>query len=487
MASTTSKNEPKNKQKARNEHNLKGLLTIALIICCSLGLAQEPPKHISLSKKQIAKVNRTNDPLKKLKKYARFYSKDSVRHMRKVRKYWKQRLKAASNELQASSTSETELVKEVEGKVNEELRIGKDELGIRNEEIALGERILVDSALLESAKEKGKEEWEALEKPEELKGLEGYNDMKLDPALKQRVFSEVTNGAKAEFSELENPKELEERITVRGIKLDSTLTDSAAVAKVQKQLLDRGEEELRKTSVIRELEENKSSSLSTTKNFFQTTEELTMTEGQLDSAALKQQALERAKAQVMQVAQQTRALNKVNRLKSKYGKVLNSNDLSTAVKRNSLEGVPLGERIVLGGNFNIQSREPFSADVSGSFGYQFSKRLIVGIQGSYRLGNVDSTAVLGGRAFINYDLTKNFFMATEFEMMRKKLERESTVKNEWHPGMFIGIGRSFPVLPKMNAQVALMYNLLHDNQEGIYNRPIVVRFGYNYHGLFKGR
>ncbi len=449
---------------------MKFSLTIAFLISFSVAFGQVPPKHISLSDKHIAKVNKIKDPEKKLKKYRKFYSRDSARHVRAVKRYWKREI-ASSYKQQATSASKTRLGEEIEGQLNEEL--------------TLGEQLSVDSVLLEKAKEKGKEEWEALEKPEELEGLEVYKDVKLDSTLKQRVVSELKSEAKAKFDQLEKPKEVEELLAIKGIQLDSTLTDSATVAKVRKQLISRGEQELRKTSIISELDENKAAATEAQKRLFQTPEEVPLKDGQLDSAALKQQALETAKTQLMRVAQRTGAMNQVNRLKNKYGKVLNSNDLSTAVKRNSLKGEPFGQRLVLGGNFNLLDTDPFSVDLSGSLGYKFTKRLLLGVQGSHRVGQADSASVSGGRTFVNYDLAKNFYVAGEFELMRQTLSTESATREEWHPGFFLGVGRKFSLLPKVNAQVALMYNFLHENRGGIYNRPLVVRFGLSFEGVFK--
>lgn len=368
---------------------------------------------------------------------------------------------------------------------NAQLTINNQELGIKNQELGFENGRAIDSELVERAKQESIKEWEKLEKPDELKGIRAYTDLKLDSTVKQRVVSEMKNEAVSEFNKLEKPRELAGLPSVKGIKLDSTYKDSASVAKMRKQLINRGEQELRNTKVFGELDENKSAALKSKENFFQTPNEISMKDGRLDSAAIKQQAMEKAKTQLTQIAQQAGALNQVNKLKGKYGKVLNSNDLSTAVKRNSLEGQPFGQRLVLGGDFNILDTDPFIADLAGSVGYKFTKRLLSGIQGSYRVGRMDSSSVRGGRVFTNYDLARNFYAAGEFEMMSRSVNIENGSERDWHPGFFLGVGRTFALLPKLKAQVALMYNFLYENQDGIYNRPFVVRFGFSSQGLFK--
>ena len=58
----------------------------------------------------------------------------------------------------------------------------------------------------------------------------------------------------------------------------------------------------------------------------------------------------------------TEMLN-MQELKKKYSSVLSSNDLSTATKRNSLEGKRLTNRLVFGGTFQIHIDQSTSVDV----------------------------------------------------------------------------------------------------------------------------
>jgi len=92
-------------------------------------------------------------------------------------------------------------------------------------------------------------------------------------------------------------------------------------------------------------------------------------------AAVKEAADYFAKhADKLQGAQQ-----KVSKLLSKYREFSNSNDLSTAVKRTSMEGKTFWEHLLIGGNFNVVSTRPFSLDLSPQLGYRIRTNLAIGV------------------------------------------------------------------------------------------------------------
>jgi len=117
-----------------------------------------------------------------------------------------------------------------------------------------------------------------------------------------------------------------------------------------------------------------------------------------------------------------KAQKELTKMKSKYSKVVNSNDMTTAVKRNSLKGKPLGKRLVYGGNFNLSGNDPIKVDLSPLVGYKVNKKLTLGLSGTYRQTFqkelTSGEAIYGSRLFANYDIFKNFFAAGEVDQMR---------------------------------------------------------------------
>ena len=151
-----------------------------------------------------------------------------------------------------------------------------------------------------------------------------------------------------------------------------------------------------------------------------------------DKEFLKQQALAKAKElgtkhfadhqDKLQAAQQTLA-----KYKKKYSAIQSTKDMSTAVKRNSLKGKPLGERLVLGGTFQI-NKDPTAVDISPLLGYKLNKKTRFGAGVTYR-ANLDfkdkqvlsQNQVYGWRGFFEREAFKGFFGHAEFESMNSEI------------------------------------------------------------------
>jgi len=421
-------------------------------------------QNIELSEKHKDKINKATTPERKLKLYKKFYTKDSARHARKTRKLWKERADSLSR------VADNHNIKidssEVKDQALNALEIDQETNNLAIIEEFQRER--EESLLVAKVKEKALEKTKELEKPD---FVDETLAIKPDSTIKEQAIEK----AKQELDEVEKPEEVNELLAVKGLKLDSGLRDSTNQAIVKQKAVAKAESELRSQEEFAALDKNKASA-SELKNDYFNTSEIPLDSGKIN----KEQALEMAKEEAMQLAQKSRHFDQLNKLKGKYSKVVNSNDLSTAVKRNSLKGEPLGNRMVLGGNFNILETKPLTVDLSASIGYKLSKKWITGIHLNHRLGSPDSVSISGGRWFVNFDLAKGFFAASEFEMMHKKIKNEEVSSKKWQPGFFLGIGRKMKLFNKVQAQVALMYNFIHDNQAGIYDKPLVIRFGFNW-------
>ncbi|UII22649.1 porin family protein [Fulvivirga ligni] len=205
----------------------------------------------------------------------------------------------------------------------------------------------------------------------------------------------------------------------------------------------------------------------------------------------KEEARKRAQTFFANNTQQLEAFQKKMRmLQKKYSALPNSNDLSTAVKRNSLEGKPLRERLLIGGNFQVTSLNPFSLDASPQVGYKFNKKLVVGVGGALRhtFSNdpISTTTDIpnnsyGYKAFVSYDIISSFFAYGEYERMSKEIADNndlSATKIQWIDGLLLGAGRRFTVLPKIDMTVIILYNFLHDPRKAVHPQPWQVKVGF---------
>jgi len=122
-------------------------------------------------------------------------------------------------------------------------------------------------------------------------------------------------------------------------------------------------------------------------------------EGYQDKDKIKSQAKELVNKHFSEHPEKLQAAQqKLATFKKKYSSIQSTKDMSTAVKRNSLEGRPLSERLVLGGTFQVNpsysrssgsqstttgasgggtstSKVPTSIDLSPLLGYRLNKKL----------------------------------------------------------------------------------------------------------------
>jgi hypothetical protein len=207
-----------------------------------------------------------------------------------------------------------------------------------------------------------------------------------------------------------------------------------------------------------------------------------------DSATRKEEARKRAEAAALDYLEKNPATlktlqAKMSGLMKKYSTVLNSNDLSTAVKRTSLQGRPLRQRLVAASNFQIISLQPVSIDLAPQLGYRFNSRLTGGVGGHYRQTFVDSIPrmaprVIGLKGFVSYDLVKQFFAYSEYDRNSTGVKiQEGKAHRNWETAYLIGVGRKLALTPKLDVTIVALYNLGHHSTDQVFNRPFVVRFG----------
>ncbi|MEQ8928065.1 MAG: hypothetical protein RLO81_19765 [Fulvivirga sp.] len=265
------------------------------------------------------------------------------------------------------------------------------------------------------------------------------------------------------------------------ITIDSTTTEQ-----VKKEAVKRGEAALKNTDEFKALgaEGNGLEGLAMPEEAAPLSEEQL---GQMQAKKeMKQKMAAHAKDFISEHSEQIgQVQEQMSDLKKVYSEVPNSNDLTTAKKRSSLEGEPLKKRLTFGGNFNVNGTDPLTIDFSPTLGYKLNKLFEVGITGSYRakmgsdnVNSVEDEQVYGYSVYANHKVFKNFFGYLEGEHMSKVVGSiEEGTKREWYPSLLAGIGRSFKISKSVEIQTILTYNFLHKNTEGVYENPVVFKTG----------
>jgi hypothetical protein len=209
-----------------------------------------------------------------------------------------------------------------------------------------------------------------------------------------------------------------------------------------------------------------------------------------DPESLKTQAKEQLKEQSVDQFAGEQKLQagqaRVTALTSKFREFTNVNGKVTGIKRTSLEGKAFRERLVLGGNFNVVSTDPFSLDLSPLVGYRMNTKFYAGLGMNYRHTFSDSLRYTwyvspsntSMRLFANYDVFKNFFAYTEIERAGVKVKTNEEQNKTWRMNYFVGIGRKFLIHPKVYMTMTALYNLNNENNNPTYPRKFQIRIGF---------
>jgi hypothetical protein len=491
--------------------NYSFFLAIVLLICSKSSYGQ---KHIECSKKHIEKINRVKESKEKLSLYRKFYKKDSTREAKQLdRRY----------QLQIDSMADV----------------------VANREKALEER---GKKVKADAKSKVfnrvYKPWAKIQAWHQLNWLELHGititanaKLILLKYLENYFLSATQNDAsiavlKQKMPGLKLPKTLQSKVERYNILEGHNLNTIKGTG--QNKLA--GNRYIRKASVVKgkggryKSEADKYvgysqvlSSSDSVKDFVQAKGEdlamkqavsrveglgeLTEAEAEIgklqgmpggyqshaeqmqDSTYLKDQAKRKAEELAMKyVSEHPELLQgvqaKMSVLMKKYSVIPNSNDMGTAIKRNSLQGKSFRERLYFTGNFQLVSLDPISIDFSPALGYRFNRKLIAGIGGNYRQSFSDSLPliapqVIGYKAFTNYDLVKDFFLYGEFDRNSPGMRKtETNIKRTWKNAAFIGVGRKFSIHPKVEMTAIFMYNLLYEYNDPIYPKRWSFKIGF---------
>ena len=408
---------------------MKSTLTISLLVLI-FSFSQAQDFDVNLSKKHLKKIENAKDARSKLQKYRKYYTKDSLKAAKRMRKYWRQKSDSLTKAMRKDK---------LEKATNSyALNLPKADSTTPDSLKAIG---------LHKARNQLPGSGQVDEVQSRLKDITGGADLNRD-SLKSYAGRYAQDQAEHLENRLAQSEELKPLVE-QGKTLESLQQTPAKYKQQYEQYADPG--------------------------------------------ALKDQGKSLAENEAAdffaQHAEQLQAVQKkISRLQKKYRSVLNSNDLSTAVKRTSLKGRPFRERLFIGGNFNINTLDPLSLDLSPQVGYKFNTRFVVGIGGTYRKTFADTLRVspaipaetYGYKAFTSYDVIKSFFAYAEYERMTREVASPNSDTNttQWVDGLLLGVGRRFSIHPKVHMNMMVLYNFLHDSETAIYSRPWTLKFGF---------
>ncbi len=445
---------------------MRVVLILLLLITSSAVSAQESEQ---LPSEYQEKLSGIKNEKKRLKKYRKYLKKDSVRRNKVLQNVKAKGKQTALNEgsklnehLPAAIEQDSSIAKDVSGKAIEVLNDSLRQSGIEVPQI--------DSTAFDTAKEKVK--GLANQKVKDELGMD-VPDITLDSTMVDQGKSEL----RGQLDEL-GQEEL-------GVGLTDVQLDSAGRAKLANDLEKRAEQELKNVDGFDQLgDKAELGKLDEYKG------QLEQTRQQMQQNLARQQMKEKMASQAKEYISKNadklqQVQSKMGELKKKYSYVPNSNDLSTAKKRTSLEDEPLGKRLVLGGNFNVTETSPVSIDLAPVIGYKINTLFEVGITGLYRAQfnadrngiNAEDENTYGYSVFVNHMVFKNFFGYLEGENISRVKTLQDKTKREWDQTLLLGIGRKFNIAKWLEMQAIITYNFLHENQDGVYNSPIVFKTG----------
>lgn len=157
---------------------------------------------------------------------------------------------------------------------------------------------------------------------------------------------------------------------------------------------------------------------------------------------------------------------------------------------NSLEGMPLKDRIVTGGGLGLGfgSVQDFIS-VSPMIGYRLTARLLGGTGVTYRYTNYKLTKPsiklhdYGVSPFLRFTVYRNIFIQTEYEYLNYEYPVFPYVENtrRTFDSFLAGGGFIQPLGERMAFYLMALYNFSYQEQAQYspYDSPIVVRAGIN--------
>jgi len=491
---------------------VKYIFSLILVIAgLTAGVAQPV---LQLTEKHLQKVMGQDNPVKKRRAYLKFYHKDSLRYVKEVDRYWQAKFDSTTNNFSEKRDAAKQSVAQALNRVKDpvkrfeagiyvaeetykfspalESRYSRQKLAVMysSARFYLTEMSLDTAGLLTQLFRENRSLLQA-----GVPGVDQINRPTIQIPEVGKELSSFTQNMKGQLNEkisdnsnLKEVKELKEDANKHLVEFKqyeqyANMTPDSLMQAGVNRLKKEGQDRLMSAAGATGLQGKMSDFTQLQSQYKSQLDNLQ------DSAARKEMAKKKAEELAMDYLANNPGMmkgvqEKVNLLMKKYSMVTNSNDLSTAVKRTSLEDRTTKERLVFAANFQLLTIYPIAVDFAPQMGYRFNSRFTMGLGATYRKTFSDSIPTLapevfGYKGFISYDVVKEFFAYGEFAQNSSGLQiQEGTSKRIWTPAAFVGAGRRFSVHKKVDMTVVALYNFLHKQGDPIYPRPFVVRFGF---------
>lgn len=457
--------------------------------------------HVRISQKHSDKLAKITSPEKKLARYHKYYSKDSIKLVRNLDRYWKQKsdslTKAAGDRRQKLESRKADILSRASR--------AKSSISINDDSYKMSPGVEIRFSKASLARIYACLREIQFEMSKDTLGFNFARANKFKPSVPQVQSRLNVGNAKRRLpgrlpmfkrpNPSDNPavkhalamqsKTMEYHDQVRKYKAYSELNADS--------LKGMGSEKFEQAAMqrISSLADFKSQQSEMAK-LNELTAMRDQYKGQMETMSDSTRRIEMAKSKASEAALKLAGKNgslktaqrKMSMLMRKYSAVSNSNDLSTAVKKTSLQGKSFGEHLLLAANFQVLGLNPVSFDFSPQIGYKFNTRFALGVGGTYRQTIKDSIptlspTVFGYKVFSSFTAYQSFFVYGEYDRNSPGVIRQENVaKRIWKPAALLGIGRTFSVHRKVDMTVTALYNFLYEYGDPVYPRPFIVRFGF---------
>jgi len=480
--------------------------TIVIIFSSQLCIAQL--NNFTISQTHARKIELMTSGRERLKKYHKYFHRDSIKQVRQLEKYWK----AQEDSMRQVIIDEERVAKGKSKKVSTKLRSeiatieknlvkkNSSSLALKSGDVAnfspslakvmrtLSQYYLsLDSQQVsfrpELVKLYGLKNFKipGLQNQQNRSGnLQSLNANKLTEKINNKL-TQQESGLSSEFNQyntkaakyssyVQNPDMVKRTLQEKGSALTTKEVDS-------------------KMGGIGDIKEIQNSSSEIQKLKSMPNDYKNQVEQYTDSAYVKEQAKKKAEEMAMNYLNSNPEILKSVQAKMKllmktYSVIPNSNDLSTAIKRTSLKGKSFKERLYFAGNFQVLTLQPLSIDFSPMTGYKFNSKFVVGIGAMYRKTFSDSIhglapQVWGYKGFASYDVLQRFFAYTEYDRNTPGMRKvENNSIRIWKTAWLVGVGRKLTIHPKLQMTLLAAYNILCQKNDPIYPNPWVIRVGF---------
>jgi hypothetical protein len=139
------------------------------------------------------------------------------------------------------------------------------------------------------------------------------------------------------------------------------------------------------------------------------------------------------------------------------------------------------DRLYLGGNFGLSFGNWSFVNISPVVGYMITNRLSAGpgITYQYMKTPFFKTSVYGGRGFVRYNITQQFFGLAEYENLNiEYITQQFELRRTWVPGTFLGGGFFQPIGRRSGFALTVLYNFSYNERLSPYPQPYIIRAGF---------